>query len=265
MLIIGEKINATRKPIAAALADRNATAIERIASEQVAAGADRIDVNGGDADASREADNLVWLIQCVHNACDAEVCVDTARPDAARRALLVAGEQAMLNSISLESDRIESMLPVVEEFGCCVVALLMSDAGFPRDVDSRLRNAEALIDKLTGVGRSVDEIFIDPCLFPVAAGAETWGQALKAIRAIRRQWPEVHLVGGISNVSHGLPKRRFINIAATVQAIEAGMDSAIIDPGETDMMAMIRAAEALAGRDEMCMGYVKAASEGRLG
>jgi 5-methyltetrahydrofolate--homocysteine methyltransferase len=264
MIIIGEKINATRKSIGAALAERNAELIARVAREQADAGADYIDVNGGDPDPRRELDNVVWLVEVVRAACDKGVCVDSADPAAAAAGLAKAGPGAVLNSISLEKARTDAMLPVVAGHACMVVGLLMSDDGPPASADDRLARAEAMVEMLAAVGKDVGQIIIDPCFFPLAADAAAVAQAIAGIRAIRENWPGIHIGGGVSNTSHGLPQRRFVNLAAMVAAMVAGMDCPIIDPCVPGTMGLARAAEALAGRDEFCMNYVNAARAGRL-
>ncbi len=258
MIIIGEKINATRRSIAAALEARDADLIVRTAREQEQAGAHYLDVNGGDPRAGREAENVAWLMDLVQEHTSLPVAVDTADASAARAGLSAAKKRPILNSISLEAERLEAMLPLVGEFDCKVIALLMDDGGTPSGTDDRLDRAERLIGKLTAAGRTVEDIIVDPCFLPVSTDTSSGRVVLEAIAAIRRRWPEVHIGGGCSNISFGLPKRRYVNFALLGQAIYAGMDAGIIDPCVPDIMATILAAEAVAGRDEFCMNYVTA-------
>ncbi|MFB3891375.1 MAG: dihydropteroate synthase [Phycisphaerae bacterium] len=258
MIIIGEKINATRKAISAALASHDAAHIIKTAREQAAAGAHYIDVNGGDPREGQEARNMAWLMDLVQANTDAAIAVDSADPQAVRVGLKMAKKKPILNSISLEKARLEKMLPIVGEFDCMVVALLMSDAGTPSGVDDRLASAEALIGRLTAAGRKLDEIIVDPCFLPVSADQTAGRRVIEAIAKIHEKWPDVHIGGGCSNISYGLPKRRFVNFALLAAAIFHGMDTGIIDPCAPEIMSIIRAAEAVAGRDEFCMNYVQA-------
>jgi len=264
MIIIGEKINATRKAIGAALAARDAQAIIRTAAEQVQAGAQYLDVNGGDPRAGREAENIAWLMELVMANTDVPVAVDSADPQAVRRGLSMATRKPILNSISLEAHRIEPMLPIAAEHDCMVIALLMSDEGTPCGVDDRVRRAAELIEKLTGAGKRLDEIIVDPCFLPISTDQTAGRAVIDAIAAIHRRWPAVHIGGGCSNISFGLPKRKYINFALLAQAIYHGMDTGLIDPCTPGVMAAISAAEAVAGRDEFCMNYVAAEREGKL-
>jgi 5-methyltetrahydrofolate--homocysteine methyltransferase len=258
MIVIGEQINATRKRIAAALEARDADVIVEAAARQAEAGAHYLDVNGGDPRAGREAENIAWLMELVQGGTSLPVAVDTADPSAARRGLSMAKSKPILNSISLERQRLEDMLPLLGEFDCMVVALLMDDAGTPAGVDDRLERARKLIPRLTDAGRAVDEIIVDPCFLPVSTDPACGRAIVDAIARIHAEWPEVHIGGGCSNISFGLPKRKYVNFAMLAQAIYHGMDTAIVDPCVPDTMGILLAAEALAGRDEFCMGYVTA-------
>ncbi|MBI5723654.1 MAG: dihydropteroate synthase [Planctomycetes bacterium] len=265
MLIIAEKINATRKAIAAALAASDVEAIAKVAVEQALAGANYIDVNGGDPRPGQEEANIAWLLDIVQSRTELPVAIDTANPQAMRKGLsLAANSRPILNSISLESQRLAEMLPIAGEFDCIVVALLMSDDGPPCEINDRLARSEQLIEKLGKAGKAVGDIIIDPCFFPVSADDKCGRRVIDAIAGIRARWPEVHIGGGASNISFGLPKRRYINFALLSQAIYAGMDAAIIDPCVQEIIPTILAAEAVAGRDEFCMNYVTGEREGKL-
>ncbi len=258
MLVIGEKINATRKAIASALENRDADHIVKTAKEQDAAGATYIDINGGNPREGAEEANMVWLMDLVQAGSELPIAVDTANPDVMRKGLSMAKKKPILNSISLESERLENMLDIVKEFDCMVVALLMSDDGTPCSMEDRVQRAEQLIARITDTGKKLDEIIVDPCFLPVSADAASGRHVIDAIAQIRSKWPEVHIGGGLSNVSFGLPKRKNVNLAALAQCIYAGMDAAITDPCVDGVMATIYAAEAVAGRDEFCMNYVTA-------
>lgn len=264
MIVIAEKINATRKAIAAALEARDADHITKVAVEQARAGADYIDINGGDPREGREVENIAWLADLVQAGTDLGVSVDTANPDAMRKGLSMAKSRPILNSISLETNRLDVMLSILGEFDCMVVALLMSDAGTPTGVDDRLGIAESLVEKILATGRKIGDIIVDPCFIPVSTDPLIGRVVIDAIAAIRRNWPEIHIGGGCSNISFGLPKRKLINFAMISQAIYNGMDAGLIDPCVPGMMATIYAAEVVAGRDDFCMNYVTAGREGKL-
>jgi 5-methyltetrahydrofolate--homocysteine methyltransferase len=205
-----------------------------------------------------------WLAEIVQGTVDLPLAIDSADPNAVRKGLELARAKPIVNSITLEAERLESFLPLISEFECMVIALLMSDAGPPTGVEDRLKTTESLIGKLTAAGKKPDEIIIDPGFFPIATDVNAACHAFKTIAEIRQRFPEVHVGGGVSNASHGLPNRRYVNLAAIVQGVFAGMDCAIVDPCVEGTVGLIHAAETLAGRDEFCMNYVTAAREGKL-
>lgn len=264
MIVIGEKINATRKSIAAAIAARDEEFIVKTALDQVAAGATYLDINGGDPRPEVEVQNMEWLVKLVQGRTDVPLCIDSASPQAVEVGLSLAKAKPIVNSISLEKDRLEALLPVVKKHSCMVIGLCMADGGTPTGSADRVERAEKLIAHLTGAGKQLDEIIIDPCFFPVSADQNSAKAVCQAIAAIRGKYPQVHAGGGLSNASYGLPARKYINLAMVAAAVYHGMDTALIDPGTPGMMPMILAAEALCGADEWCANYMTAFRAGKL-
>jgi 5-methyltetrahydrofolate--homocysteine methyltransferase len=256
MIIIGEKINATRKTIATALDQRDEQFIIDTAVSQADAGADYIDLNGGDPRPGREAENMKWLVDLVQANTDKPLAIDSANPEALDIGLSMAreGSKPILNSISLETDNLDKRLEILAKYDCMVVGLEMSDAGLPSGVEDRLERAAELIDKFQACGKQLGDIIIDPCFFPVSSDVLCARAVIDAIAAIHAKWPEVHIGGGCSNISFGL-----------AQAIYQGMDVGLIDPCIPGIMAAIFAAEAVAGKDEYCMNYINAERDGVLG
>lgn len=264
MIIIGEKINATRKSIARAIQARDAQAVAQVASAQAAAGADYLDLNGGDPDPAAEVENMKWLVELVQQRLDTPLCIDSANPQAVEAGLALAKAKPIVNSVSLETERLQSFLPIISRHECMVIALCVSDAGMPTGADDRVATAGGLVEAITGAGKSPDQIIVDPCFVPVATQPEAAAAVCQAIARIRREYPQVHVGGGLSNVSFGLPNRRLINQAMLVWAIAAGMDAVIIDPTAPGVVGSILAAEVISGADEWCAKYVGAYRAGKL-
>ncbi len=265
MLIIGEKINATRKAVKAAIEQRDDAAIIELATTQAAAGADYIDVNGGDPREGMEPKNMEWMMGLVQANTDKPVAIDSADPEAIKMGLSLAKAKPIVNSISLEAERLETMLPIVGNADCMVVALCMADEGTPTGADDRVARAEKLIETLTGVGKKVSEIIVDPCFFPVSSDPAAAGNVCDAIRRIREKYPEVKVGGGLSNCSFGLPGRKLINCAMMTAAIWCGMNAVIVDPCIPEMVRTILASEVVSGADEWCANYIGAHRDGKLG
>jgi len=263
MLIIGELINSTRKQVRTAIEEQDAALIQRLARDQAAAGANWIDVNAG-AFPTDEVERLRWLVTTIRGVTTAPLSIDSPRPAAVEAGLALAGAEPFLNSISAESERYAALIPLVKKHAARVVALSLDDRGMTEDMETVWQVADGLVKRLEDDGVPPDHIFVDPLVRPVSTNGEYAMGALRVVEKLTVTHPLVHKTCGLSNVSYGLPKRRLVNQVFVAMAIARGMDSAIIDPLDPRMMASIAAAEALAGRDQFCMGYITAEREGRL-
>ena len=257
MIIIGELINASRKAIGAAIEAQDADAIRKTASEQVENGANFIDVNAG-IFVGKEPEYLTWLVQTAQETADAPCAIDSPDPKAIEAALSVHKGTAMINSISLEKERFEALLPIVAGTDLKVIALCMSDSGMPQTVDDRMSIADTLVGNLVKKGIPVENIFVDPLVQPVSTNQEFGRAFLDAVEKIMETFPGIHTVCGLSNISYGLPERKYLNRTFMSMAIAKGLDAAIVNPMDQSMMASIVAAEALAGRDEFCVNFLAA-------
>lgn len=263
MLIVGELINASRKAIAAHIEEKNAEAIQKIAREQFEAGANYIDVNAGTF-VGKEAEYMKWLVGLVQEAVDAPCCLDSPDPSAIEAGLSVHKGTPMINSISLERERYEKMMPLVAGTDFKVVALCMGDEGMPRTVEDRMTVADKLINGLLKNNVKVENIYVDLLVQPLSVDKNFGNEFLNTIGKIMAAFKGIHTVCGLSNISYGLPNRKFLNQLFMVMAIGRGLDGAIIDPLDRRLMANILAAEALAGKDNYCMNYIKGHRAGRF-
>jgi len=269
MIVIGERINTSRKTkgeplIENAVVSRDADFIEKMAATQLKAGATYIDINCGTL-TSGEPEALEWLTEVVQNAVTAPLSIDTPNPLALEKALAIyttTNGRPIINSITAESDRYENVLPFVIKYNAKVIALAMDERGIQTDPQLRLGVARKLVMDLTKAGVALEDIFVDPLTFPIANDGSFVLTMLEIIRSIKADFPEVHVIAGISNVSHGLPARKLLNQATTVLAMGAGLDAGIIDPNDTYLMGLIAASEALLGNDEFCMDYITKSREG---
>jgi len=264
MIIIGELINTSRKRIARALEERDIKYIGRVAQKQASAGAHYVDVNCGTR-LEKEVEDLPWLVEIVQNVVDLPVCIDSPRPEAIEAALKVNRKGVpIINSVTAERDRAEAILPLVKEHGCKIVALTMDESGVPRDAHSRVSIAEKLAGLMEEYEIPMEDVFFDPIVQPVSSDGTQGVAFLDAVSRIREEFPQAHIICGLSNISYGLPNRKLINRTFLIMAMLKGLDSAILDPTDRHLMAAACAVEALLGRDEFCMEYIKAFREGRL-
>jgi 5-methyltetrahydrofolate--homocysteine methyltransferase len=257
MLIVGELINASRKAIGAAIEKQDKGVIQKVASDEVEHGAAYIDVNAG-IFVGKEPEYLRWLVEQVQEVVDGPCCIDSPDPKAIEAALAVHKGTAMINSISLEKARYDGLLPIVAGSDMKVVALCVSDEGMPETEEQRTATADKLINGLVQNNVKIENIYVDPLVQPVATKSHFGVEFLKSIEKIMTTYEGIHTICGLSNISYGLPKRKYLNRTFMVMAIAKGLDGAIVDPLDKGMMANIIAAEALVGKDEYCMNYLQA-------
>jgi 5-methyltetrahydrofolate--homocysteine methyltransferase len=263
MIIIAERINATRKRIGKAVAERDARLIRREARKQAEAGATHIDCNAG-RNPDSEIEDLKWLIGCVQEEVEVPISIDSANPEAIAAGLKLVRKTPIINSVTAEKERIERVMPLAAESGAMLVALCLGDGGMPNGLNDRLNAAGVIVKAAEGAGVSVDRLIFDPLIVPISTDAAEVRAAIEAVREIMRRWPGAHTACGLSNISFGLPCRNVLNRTFLAMLIEAGLDGAIMDPTEPHMMSTVLAAEALAGRDEYCMNYIKAGRADQL-
>lgn len=269
MLIVGERINTSRKikgepVIENAVNSRDAGFIADMARKQFEAGATYIDINAGTL-TSGEPEALEWLTQVVQDAVDAPISFDTPNPAALERALAVydpAKGQPLINSITAETQRWSNVLPFILKYKAKTIALAMDDSGIQEDPAKRLAVARTLIADLTESGVARDDIYVDPLTFPIGTGSDVAVSMLDIIEKIVAEYPGVHTIAGLSNVSHGMPARKLLNQAMTVLALGKGLDSGILDPNDRYLMALIYATESLLGRDDFSMSHITKSREG---
>jgi 5-methyltetrahydrofolate--homocysteine methyltransferase len=261
MLIIGELINCTRKKVGEAAEKRDGEFFQELARKQAAAGAHMLDVNGGLPE--KEVELLSWLVDLVQPVVDIPLCLDSADPEALLKALPRCKQRPLVNSITDEPTR-WAMLPVLKEYRPKVIALCLAESGMPAAVDDRVATASRLVDRLTAEGFALDDIYVDPCVMPVATGTHS-EHLLAAVSQIAARYPGIHISAGVSNVSFGLPVRKLLNETFLLLLMAHGLDAAIVDPCDPQLMMNIAAAEALLGRDPNCKSYLHAYREGKLG
>ena len=264
MIIVGERINSTRKSIQEALQAGDEEALVREARDQWAAGADYLDVNT----ATMLDTEVEWMTRLVTGIQarlpEALLAIDSPNAAALEAGLRAHRGRAMLNSITGERERIEAVLPLVREFQPRVIALTMDDEGLQREADKRFAIGARLIELLAREGVPPDNVFVDPLIFPVSAEGDAGRIALDIMDKLKAAYPGVHTICGLSNVSHGLPVRRQINQVYMLMAMSRGLDAAIVDPLDQRMMVNVLTARMLLGQDPGCKAYLTAFRQGRL-
>jgi 5-methyltetrahydrofolate--homocysteine methyltransferase len=269
MIIIGEKINGTRKKVGEAIKNRDADFIRNLAKSQFEAGAVYLDVNAGTIPAQEPAD-MVWLIELTHEAApEAIICLDSANPAALRvgleKTLSHQPPKIMINSLSGEKKRIEGVLPLAAEYKTELVVLALDDKGIPETVAGRMEIVRRLVGLCRDQGLHDGMLFIDPLVLAISANSKGGLVVLETIRAVKEEFPEAHLTCGHSNISFGMPLRSALNQAFMALTIAAGLDTAISDPENRDLKAMALATETLLGLDRHGLKFNRAFRAKQIG
>jgi cobalamin-dependent methionine synthase I len=263
MLIVAERINSSRKSVARAIETRDAAFIQNEAKTQAEAGADYIDVNAG-AFPGEELAYLRWVVEVVQNAVDLPLSIDSPDPEVIKGVLRLVNKPPMINSITLEPSRLNRMLPLVVDHGAKVIGLCQSEERMAESIEDKVRLAGRLVESVIRAGISLDKLYIDPLVYPIGTHPQSAMLATGAVERIMREFPGVHTICGLTNVSYGLPERKLINRTFLVAAISRGLDAAILDPTDAALFAALKAGLAIAGRDDYCMDYIAAFRAGRL-
>ncbi len=261
MKIIAEKINGTRKRVAQAIAERDAGFIRDLAIKQAEAGSAWLDVNAGTLPEKEPAD-LVWLIENIQAVVDTPLSLDSANPAALEVAIQAVDKTPMINSISGEPDRLQKILPLVAEHNCDVIALAMDDKRIPDTFEERMLIIDRVIAATRAANVPDDKVYVDPLVMTIATANQSAVIACDTIRAVHEKYPDVHFTMGLSNISFGLPARKQINRGLLMLAMQAGLDSAILDPLDRELQAAILTTRLLLGQDNYCLDYVRASRKG---
>jgi len=261
--VIGERINTTLKKVQAAVEKKDAVYIQEDVKNQEAAGATYIDVNAG-ARIGHEKEDMQWLIGVVQKATTLPLCLDSPDPDILEMAYGMVDKTPMVNSISLEKDRLDAMLPFLKGKECKIIALCMDDTGMPKSSADIVSRAKTIVAALEGIGMQRDDIFVDPLIQPMSVDSNNGTMVMDAVKAIMLELKGVHTTGGLSNISYGLPQRKIINRSFLLMMMANGFDSAIMDPLDKDIMAALKTGEMITGQDGFCMNFLKGVRSGAI-
>jgi 5-methyltetrahydrofolate--homocysteine methyltransferase len=253
-ILIGERINPTgKKLLAASLAERDMSRVQRLALSQVEDGADVLDVNVGAAGID-EVEVLPLAVRAVMEVTDLPLCLDSANSEALRAALKVYPGKALINSVNGEEASLARVLPLAKEYGAAVIGLAMDDGGIPAEAEGRVAVAAKIVERAESMGIPREDVLID-CLALAVCADDTAGRAtLAAIRGVRERLG-VNMTLGASNMSFGLPDREAINDTFLAMALAAGVNAPIVNPSTSRRAILI--SDMLLGKDEYAMRYVR--------
>jgi 5-methyltetrahydrofolate corrinoid/iron sulfur protein methyltransferase len=264
LIIIGEKINGTIPGVKKAIEQKDEQYIRNLAVRQAEAGSDYIDVCASTAP-ELEADTLVWLMNIVQDAVETPLCIDSPNPKVIEQVLVEAKRPGIINSVSLEGDKCEVVFPLIKDSDWQVIALTLDNQGIPTDVETRVKISGVIVEKAGNYNIAPERIHIDPLVIALSTDNQSLLKFVETLKQVKAIYPAIKVTSGLSNISFGMPLRKVVNQNFLAIAIYAGMDSAIMDPLDRDMMATLMAVEALLGRDRHCRNFSNAFRKNKIG
>jgi 5-methyltetrahydrofolate--homocysteine methyltransferase len=255
-VLIGERINPTgRKLLAAEMKEGDFSRVETDALAQVAAGAHMLDVNAGIPLADEPA-ILAQTVKLVQSLTDVPLSIDSSIVEALAAGLAVYQGKALVNSVTGEDDRLETVLPLVAKHGAAVVAISNDETGISEDPDVRFEVAKKIVNRAADHGIPREDVVVDPLVMPIGAMPTAGQQVFRLVRRLKEEL-KVNTTVGASNISFGLPNRIGINAAFLAMAAASGLTSAITNPLEADIRQSVMAANVLNGVDPDCVTWIK--------
>ena len=262
MYVIGERINGMFQDVKKAIQAKDVKVIEDLAARQMAAGATALDVNVGPT-VSDSKGAMIWLVEAIRNVSQAPIVVDTAKWDVMSQVVPQVPGDKVLNSSKADVEIASQYVGLAVENGAGLIGLTIDADGVPGNVEKRVELGAQLITVAMEGGMEMDKLFIDPIILPVNVAPKNPGNCMEAISQLRMfADPPPHLVLGLSNVSQRCANRELINRTYLAMAMAMGLDAAIMDPLDTDLMDTAITAQLLKEKMIYCDSYLQAARHG---
>jgi 5-methyltetrahydrofolate corrinoid/iron sulfur protein methyltransferase len=241
MILIGENLNIMSKTIGPALRERNPKPVQELAKAEAEAGIDYIDLNIGPA--RKAGDELMqWVVKTVQGVTDKSLSLDTTNPVAMEAGLKVYKGRALINSISLQPERLEQELPLVRRYNAAMIGLLWGVEGMPRDAAERGVLVAEFLYKAGEAGIPNEDIWVDPILTPVSVEINQVKACFEFMSMLKDIAPDCKSTIGLSNISNGTPPelRPYLNRTCLMMLMKYGLYSAIVDAFDSDLIAIAR-------------------------
>lgn len=258
MFIIGELINGMYADIGKAIKERDKSVIQKCALEQIKCGADALDINCGPASKQPLVD-MPWLVESVQEVTDKPLCLDSSKPQVIETGLKVAKNKTVINSVTADSEKLDIIVPLAKQYNSQLIGITISKKGIPQNKDQRLELAATIVASCLDKDFPVDSLYLDPIVLPVNVAQAQLIDILESIhefKIISDPPPKTTL--GLSNVSQGANTRSLINRTFLVMAIAYGLNSAILDPKDKELMDALITAELILNKNIYCNSYLDA-------
>lgn len=258
--IIGERINPTgKKKLQKALRDGDMDYIKTLAVEQYESGATILDINVG-APGVDEVALMPQVIKAVQSVVDIPLQLDSVDQEVLRAGLRVVNGRPIINSVNGERERLDSVFPLVRDYGTAVLGLAMDEEGIPETAEGRIQVAERILEEADAYGVDREDVIIDCLTLTVSAQQEQARETLRAVRRIHDEFG-LHCALGVSNISFGLPMRKYVTSSFLTQAMAAGLDFPIVNINEKSIRDAVAAFKVLSGEDADSAEYIQSYAE----
>ncbi len=258
MFIIGELINGMYQNIGKAIKERNKKAIQKCALEQIEAGADCLDVNCGPASKDPVSD-MQWLIEAIQEITDKPLALDSSKPKVIESGLKIIKNKAVINSTTADPEKLEVLVPLAKEYNAKLIGITISAKGIPQNKDQRLELAAAIVATCEEKGFSIGDLYLDPIVLPVNVAQAQMKDILESIHEFKIiSEPPPKTIVGLSNVSQGTNVRNLVNRTFLTMALAYGLDAAILDPMDKDLLDALITAELILNKHIYCDSYLEA-------
>jgi len=255
MIFVGERINTGFKDIRQAVTDKDPTPLQEWARKQAEAGADYLDVNLGAV--STKPEDMCWMIETVQAAVDTPISIDTNKAPILDEAIKLCNKPPLINSTTAAQEKLDAFLPIAAEHKASIIGLSMDESGTPKSADARVEKAGMVVAAAMEAGIPPERIFLDPIVMPLKFMQDQMKEILEAARQYKLfSDPPPHIVCGLSNVSNGTTRKKLINRTFLVMAIGCGMDAAICDVLDADLVHAAKTAELVMNREIYADSYV---------
>lgn len=257
MIIVGEKLNGIIPSVKAAIESQDEAFIRDLARRQYENKADYLDICTAVVD--RDIEVMKWMIDIVQDELpDVKISIDSPSAETIVKATEFCARPGIINSVSLEGTKADDILSALKDTGWNFVGLLMGKNGLPQTAQDRIDNFHALYEVFKKYDIDDDRIYIDPLVLSVATLPNAFLDFIETSKKVKEEYPNIHVISGLSNISYGIPSRKSLNLSFLIGAMINGMDAAILDPLSRDMQGGLYATEALIGKDPYCRKYLKA-------
>jgi len=258
LIVVGERINGQFVEVAKAIDARNAEYIQELAMEQVNVGAQILDINTGPG-RSDAAEAMTWLVKSVQDIVDVRVSIDAPGLKVQQAGLAAARKEPMINSTTAEQKRMEKFFPLAKEHNADIVCLTIDEKGIPNSIEGRTELAMLLLGNAMDAGIPQERVYIDPVVLPISAAQNQCPMLCDAITAFRSlSTPPPKTIVGLSNVSSGAEERSLLNRTYLAMLLGRGLDAAIVDPNDADLMRVVKAAEVLLNQKLYAHSFLRA-------